>query len=123
MVKAPVVVEPEEPKTEKPLRAFGNIKEHIRVNHARLDSGQKLLVSLDQALIEEQQQGAKLRYYWKVKGCQASQEESYEIDTTDFDPGEHLVRVTMHRTDLETNESEQFSGIAMVEVLVVSEPA
>ena len=116
-VKAPIVAVPEKPKTEKPLHAFGDLREHIQVNHARCTSGEKLLVSLDSAFIDEQSQGANLRYYWSAQSYPASQGVNYEVDTAGFESGEFLVRMTMYRTDLETNESQQYSGVAVVEVL------
>jgi hypothetical protein len=123
LVKAAEVIEPEETVTERPLRAFGDLKEHLWVNHARLASGQKLIVSLDESFIEMHEEIATLRYFWKISNIRAGLESSYEIDTSDFDPGQHLVRVTMYCTNLKTDESVHFSGVAAVEILGVSEPA
>ncbi|MEZ5536792.1 MAG: right-handed parallel beta-helix repeat-containing protein [Thiolinea sp.] len=108
---------------ESPLRAFGSLKEHIRVNQAKLTGGQKLVVSLDQSFLEEQLNGAKLRYFWSVSGRPNGQGATYEVDTTGLTPGDCLVRVTVHRTDLETNKYKQFTGLAVVEVREVSVPA
>ena len=76
-----------------------------------------MLVSLDQAFVDQQKLGATLRYYWMVADCPVSQGESYEVDTSALSPGNHAVRVSMYLTDLESKETSQFSGIAVVEVL------
>jgi len=111
----------DKPKAEKPVRAYGDLQDYIQVNHARLKSGEKLVASLQQDMLEDAQKNATLRFYWKATDYAASQDTSYEVDTTGFEPGEQLIRVTMHRTDVATKESEQFSGIAVVEILACAE--
>jgi hypothetical protein len=121
-VKAPEAAAPAVPNTEKPLQTFGDLREYLQVNCAHVNRGQKLIVSLDQAFIKKVQQGATLRYYWKALDCPASHTERYELNTTNLDLKEHTIRVAMYRTDLVSNESEQFSGIAVVKVLTPSAP-
>ena len=108
---------PEPVLLEKPLQAFGHLKQHLQVNCAKINRGKTLVVSLDQAFLSEKQLGGTLSYYWTVKDCPASKSENYEIDTSDLNPGKHTVRVAVYHVDLATDESEQFSGVAVVEVL------
>ena len=117
-----VVTPSESEATEAPLKAYGDLKEHFQVNHARINHGEKLVVSLNPALIDTAQQGATLKFYWTVSDYPVSHTPIYEIDTAEIPPKEHLIRVTMYRTDLATNQQEQFSGSAVVEVLGISEP-
>jgi len=84
--------------TEKPAKIGGDLGQYIRVTEKTIEKGKTITFSLDPAFIEQEEQNAKLTYYWLLPGHKAGRKSSYAIDTTALDKGSHRVQVAMYKT-------------------------
>ncbi|WGZ94899.1 MAG: hypothetical protein QJT81_02620 [Candidatus Thiothrix putei] len=89
------------PVLPKPLTASGDLKAYIRVSETSVPQGNSITFSIDPNYLAEQQQGAKLTYYWTAptnSGNPAGQVATYTIKTDTLVPGNnHVVKVTLYK--------------------------
>lgn len=107
---------PPTPVLPKPLTASGALGTYLRVSETSVPQGKTVTFSIDPAYLAQQQQGAKLTYYWTApanSGNPAGQAASYTIKTDTLVPGNgHTVKVTLYRqADGSTTKTSQ-GGVA-----------
>ncbi len=108
--------EPQAPYV-RPLRAYGELKEAIRVSHSKLQAGEHLSVRLDESFVNQQAQQARLVYAWRHDGSSTVLHGPlYDIETDTLDAGELVIWVTLHLEDRATGGHTQLSGVAVVAV-------
>ncbi len=113
----PTVQEPPPaPVLPKPLTASGALGMYLRVSETSVPQGKTITFSIDPTYLAQQQQGAKLTYYWTAplnSGNPAGQAATYTIKTDTLAPGNsHTVKVTLYRqADGSTTKTSQ-GGVA-----------